>query len=80
MLVRKDHGSGDWIRTGDTSGMNRMLWPTELRRHINRQTGQAGVSILQNQPLVNSFDHIFLTTFLLYFAFLPLHEADVMVR
>ena len=26
-------GSGDWIRTGDTSGMNRMLWPTELRRH-----------------------------------------------
>ena len=28
------YGSGDWIRTGDTSGMNRMLWPTELRRHI----------------------------------------------
>ena len=27
-------GSGDWIRTGDTSGMNRMLWPTELRRQI----------------------------------------------
>lgn len=26
-------GSGTWIRTGDTSGMNRMLWPTELRRH-----------------------------------------------
>ena len=26
-------GSGDWIRTSDTSGMNRMLWPTELRRH-----------------------------------------------
>ena len=27
-------GSGTWIRTGDTSGMNRMLWPTELCRHI----------------------------------------------
>ena len=26
-------GSGTWIRTGDTSGMNRMLWPTELCRH-----------------------------------------------
>ena len=26
-------GSGDWIRTSDTPGMNRMLWPTELRRH-----------------------------------------------
>ena len=29
-------GSGDWIRTGDTSGMNRMLWPTELRRHVRQ--------------------------------------------
>ena len=28
------HGSGTWIRTGDTSGMNRMLWPTELCRHM----------------------------------------------
>ena len=27
-------GSGTWIRTGDTSGMNRMLWPTELCRHL----------------------------------------------
>ena len=27
-------GSGTWIRTGDTSGMNRMLWPTELCRHM----------------------------------------------
>ena len=27
-------GSGDWIRTSDTPGMNRLLWPTELRRHI----------------------------------------------
>ena len=30
-------GSGDWIRTGDTSGMNRMLWPTELRRQIAKE-------------------------------------------
>ena len=28
------YGSGTWIRTGDTSGMNRMLWPTELCRHM----------------------------------------------
>ncbi len=28
------NGSGTWIRTGDTSGMNRMLWPTELCRHL----------------------------------------------
>ena len=27
-------GSGDRIRTNDTSGMNRMLWPTELRRQM----------------------------------------------
>ena len=27
-------GSGEWIRTADTPGMNRMLWPTELRRHV----------------------------------------------
>jgi hypothetical protein len=27
-------GSGEWIRTTDTAGMNRMLWPTELHRHI----------------------------------------------
>ena len=27
-------GSGTRIRTGDTSGMNRMLWPTELCRHL----------------------------------------------
>ena len=26
-------GSGDWIRTNDRSGMNRLLWPTELHRH-----------------------------------------------
>ena len=39
-LPKEFLGSGDWIRTGDTSGMNRMLWPTELRRHTrlsNRQ-------------------------------------------
>ena len=41
-------GSGDWIRTGDTPGMNRMLWPTELRRHMPR--------IIQNHTIpVNSF-------------------------
>ena len=27
-------GSGDVIRTHDTPGMNRMLWPTELRRQM----------------------------------------------
>ena len=44
-----DVGSGDWIRTGDTSGMNRMLWPTELRRHISN-------GIIQKNPLaVNIF-------------------------
>ena len=26
--------TGDQIRTNDTSGMNRMLWPTELRRQM----------------------------------------------
>ena len=26
--------TGDRIRTNDTSGMNRMLWPTELRRQM----------------------------------------------
>ena len=26
-------GSGDPIRTDDRSGMNRLLWPTELHRH-----------------------------------------------
>ena len=25
-------GSGDWIWTSDPTGMNRVLWPTELRR------------------------------------------------
>ncbi len=24
----------DWIRTNDTPGMNRMLWPTELRSQM----------------------------------------------
>ena len=28
------YGSGGGIRTYDTPGMNRMLWPTELRRHM----------------------------------------------
>ena len=28
------YGSGGGIRTYDTPGMNRVLWPTELRRHI----------------------------------------------
>ena len=37
-MALQPYGSGDWIRTGDTSGMNRMLWPTELRRQIY-QTG-----------------------------------------
>ena len=27
-------GSGEWIRTADRSGMNRLLWPTELRRQM----------------------------------------------
>ena len=34
-------GSGTWIRTGDTSGMNRMLWPTELCRHVVRASPTA---------------------------------------
>ena len=29
-------GSGTWIRTGDTTGMNRVLWPTELCRRSAR--------------------------------------------
>ena len=30
--VRRDFGSGTKIRTRDTTGMNRVLWPTELCR------------------------------------------------
>ena len=45
-------GSGDWIRTGDTSGMNRMLWPTELRR-------QKAKRIILNHPrFVKTFSQI----------------------
>jgi hypothetical protein len=31
--VQKYKGGGGGIRTPDTTGMNRVLWPTELRRH-----------------------------------------------
>ena len=32
-ILASIYGSGDWIRTNDRSGMNRLLWPTELHRH-----------------------------------------------
>ena len=32
-------GGGGEIRTLDTPGMNRMLWPTELRRHMVAEAG-----------------------------------------
>ena len=48
------YGSGDWIRTGDTSGMNRMLWPTELRHHRDRPR-QARITITGEDRKVNMF-------------------------
>ena len=35
-------GSGDPIRTDDRSGMNRLLWPTELRRHSEKYYSRHG--------------------------------------
>ena len=42
-------GSGTWIRTGDTTGMNRVLWPTELCRRSAR------IIICTKQYFVNPF-------------------------
>ena len=51
-------GSGDWIRTGDTSGMNRMLWPTELRRQM--LSLRARITITDPSSFVNTFSQKFL--------------------
>ncbi len=38
-------GSGDWIRTNDRSGMNRLLWPTELHRHSEVIISSGGAAV-----------------------------------
>ena len=50
------NGGGTWIRTGDTSGMNRMLWPTELCRHeLPKQHRNYNSSRLSCQPFFSLF-------------------------